>query len=153
MSLMRKLMTKRFGRSPAKKSPLPRAPRVERRARIDEGHADGAPELPVEEPIRGEPLPPPPPVAAPLERAVELAAAAAPEREAAAAALEAQRTELEAKARWKSPCKAVDAGTGLPCGLLHGHTVAHRHARGEFVRVATGPVRREVDGAAWASTR
>lgn len=198
MSLMRKVMSRRFATSPApaKKaaplpdfkaspvhpgkvsmhdpppSPPPRVSQAERRARLSEGQlrrnapvepvktvapvttvTPDEPELPVEEPIRGEPLPPPPPIAAPLSRAVELAAAASADKQAQAAALEAQRAELEAKARWKSPCKAFDAGTGLQCGLLQGHTVAHRHARGEFVRVASGPVRREVDGAAWASTR
>lgn len=230
MSLMRKLMAKRFASSPAKELKRPEGktvgelaaehpvitmppvqrpvPMAERRARIAEGHARRnapvepvkttaharwpkpppvqpmAPILPVRElsdaearargilpdgelfddvieadarlrgvEVFGEPLPPPPPIAAPLSRAVELAAAASADKQAQAAALEAQRAELEAKARWKSPCKAVDAGTGLPCGLLQGHTVAHRHARGEFVRVASGPVSREVDGAAWASTR
>lgn len=103
--------------------------------------------------VRGKPLPPLPPTPAPLEPAVLAAIAAAPAKAAAAAELEAKREAIEANARWKSPCKAVDAATGLRCGLMKGHTVDHRHERGAFVRVATGPVQRSVDVNAWNSTK
>jgi hypothetical protein len=102
--------------------------------------------------VRGQPLPVLPPPAAPLDPAVIAAASVAAEKAAKAAELEAQKASIEASARWKSPCKAIDADTGLQCGLMKGHTVDHRHARGPFVRVANGPVARSVDAAAWRDT-
>lgn len=165
MSLMRKLMAAKFS---APKVVPSRVPRAARRARQSEGQlrrnapvVTNSPEIPessrrdtapVEEPIRGEPLPPLAPPPAPLERAVELAAQAAPEKAAAAAELEAKRAAIEASARWRGSCKAIDAVTGLQCGLLAGHTLAHRNARGPFIRTVSEPTRRVLDAAAWATT-
>lgn len=117
------------------------------------GHFDEASSSPEGIEVRGQPLPPLRPTPAPLEPAVLAAASAAAEKAAAAAELERRKAEVEATAKWRSPCKAIDAATGLQCGLMKDHTVNHRHARGEFVRTATGPVHRAVDAAAWANPK
>jgi hypothetical protein len=85
--------------------------------------------------VRGEPLPPPPPIPAPLDAAVLAAASVAGERAARAAEVEAQRAAIDATARWQKQCTAIDAHTGLRCGLVGQH-VEHRTARGPFTAVA-----------------
>lgn len=102
--------------------------------------------------VHGEPLPPPRPTPAPPSAAIVAAASVAEEKAAVAAELEAKRAEIEASAKWKGQCKAIDARNGLRCGLLHGHTVDHRSARGAFTTVAQGRlIARSVDAAAWAT--
>lgn len=163
MSLMRRI-GRGLLRAP-KPAPVPTSARTvsraETRARISAGlkrrNAPVRAELaPVSPPtpsegveVFGEPLPPPPVVSTPLEPAVVAAASVAAEKAAAAAKVEAQRAAVELTARWQSPCKAIDASTGLQCGLMKGHAVEHRHARGIFLLVAQGPVTRAVDAAAW----
>lgn len=49
----------------------------------------------------------------------------------------------------KLNCRAVDAKTGLTCKLGAHDGEEHGHERGRFRVVATKPVRRAVDDAAW----
>lgn len=49
-----------------------------------------------------------------------------------ACALQAERDALEATRRFRKQCTAVDAGTGLRCGLLEHDGKVHRTPRGPF---------------------